>query len=118
MLPEKPDHRYVGWAVRAHVLPLIEAGCQVLLKPPPFDHSKLMTVDGQWSLFGSANWDARSLRLNFELDIEAHDEALAGRLNAVMDAYRGRPLTRAELDAEPVIVRLRNAATRLLLPYL
>jgi cardiolipin synthase len=117
-LPEQSDHRYFDWAVRAHVVPLLEAGCQIWLKPPPFDHSKLMTIDGQWSLFGSANWDARSLRLNFELDVEAHDESLAAWLNTEMEANRGRNLTLAELQNQPMIARLRNAATRLLLPYL
>jgi len=39
--------------------------------PPPFDHSKLMVVDGHWVLLGSANWDARALRLNFELNVDA-----------------------------------------------
>jgi len=33
--------------------------------PPPFDHTKLLLVDGAWALLGSTNWDARSLRLNF-----------------------------------------------------
>ena len=42
-------------------------GVRVWLTPPPFEHTKLMVVDEEWVLFGSANWDARSLRLNFEL---------------------------------------------------
>jgi phosphatidylserine/phosphatidylglycerophosphate/cardiolipin synthase-like enzyme len=36
----------------------------------PLDHSKLLTIDGVWSLIGSANWDVRSFRLNFELSVE------------------------------------------------
>ena len=37
---------------------MLERGCRVWSTPGPFDHSKLMLVDGVWSLFGSANWDA------------------------------------------------------------
>ena len=38
-----------------------------------------MTIDGRWSLVGSANWDMRSLRLNFELTLETYDpDSLAG----------------------------------------
>ena len=59
---------------------LLESGCRVLLRPPPFDHSKLMTIDDAWSLIGSANWDTRSFRLNFELNVEIKDEAFARRL--------------------------------------
>jgi cardiolipin synthase len=36
-----------------------------------------MTIDDAWSLIGSANWDTRSFRLNFELNVEIQDEAFA-----------------------------------------
>jgi len=45
--------RAMWWQVLKH-------GCYIWLTPPPFDHSKLMVVDGHWVLLGSANWDARS----------------------------------------------------------
>jgi cardiolipin synthase len=96
--------------------PLVEAGCRVWLMPPPFDHSKLMTIDESWSLIGSANWDTRSFRLNFELNVELHDAAFArGIIEAMVPHKR---LTAAEIDADPLPIRLRNAAARLLQPYL
>ena len=77
-----------------------------------------MTVDGEWCLIGSCNWDIRSFRLNFELCVEAYDAALARTLSAFMEASRGPPLTEAELARRPLGTRLRDAAARLLLPYL
>ena len=53
--------------------------------PPPFDHSKLCTVDGEWSLVGSSNWDTRSFRLNFEFDLEITDRELTAKLDALID---------------------------------
>ncbi len=65
---------------------MLERGCRVWLSPPPFDHSKLMLVDRTWTLFGSGNWDPRSLRLNFEFDVECYDRELAEALYAWMCA--------------------------------
>src|SRR5206468_11810245 len=60
------------------------------LTPPPFDHSKLMIVDGHWVLLGSANWDARSLRLNFELNVEAYGRHFAEEMSKIVqDKLRG-----------------------------
>ena len=44
VLPEHSNHAILDWA-RQSARPLIEAGCRVWLLPPPFDHSKLMTID-------------------------------------------------------------------------
>src|SRR5699024_5628784 len=85
ILPQKNNILLAHWAAM-HLLPwLVNDGCEVYFVPPPFDHTKLMTVDGQWALFGSGNWDARSLRLNFEFDVETYDETLVGQLNQHMD---------------------------------
>lgn len=118
IVPERGNHRIIDWATRAHVGSLLESGCHVLRSPLPFRHSKLCTVDGEWSLIGSANWDIRSFRLNFEVCVEVYDRPLAAALDQQMIADRGRPLTLDELKSDGLIVRLRNAAARLLLPYL
>ena len=69
--------------------PLIEVGCRIWFKPAPFDHSKLMVIDEEWSLVGSANWDTRSFRLNFELNVELHDPAFATRIAGSSDIFLG-----------------------------
>jgi cardiolipin synthase len=116
VLPEQSNHTMVDWARRVPIRSLVEAGCHVWLRPPPFDHSKLMTIDDAWSLIGSANWDTRSFRLNFELNVEIQDEAFAARLAGLTQG--GRELLLAELDRDPLLLRLRNNAARLLTPYL
>ena len=68
ILPAKNNLPFVHWASRAMWWQVLERGCHIWLTPPPFDHSKLMIVDGHWVFLGSANWDARSLRLNFEIE--------------------------------------------------
>ena len=79
-----------------------------------------MVVDDAWSLIGSANWDPRSLRLNFELDLACHDAVLGGEIARLVDAKiaRARRVTLAEVDARTLPVRLRDGMARLLMPYL
>ena len=77
-------------------------------------------MDGEWSLIGSSNWDARSFRLNFEFDLEITDRDLTARIDSLIDERigRGTMLTSDMLAAEPLWKRLRNAAARLAMPYL
>jgi cardiolipin synthase A/B len=120
LLPERGNLRTVQWASTALLWQVLEGGCRVVLTPPPFDHAKLLVVDGAWVLLGSANWDPRSLRLNFELNVEVYDHSLAARMDALVDARmaEGRVLTLEDVDARPLPVRLRDGLCRLLSPYL
>jgi cardiolipin synthase len=110
----------MDWAMRGHLRFFRHIRADVILTAPPFDHSKLCTVDGEWSLIGSSNWDARSFRLNFEFDLECVGQELTTQIDAVIDAKiaRGRKLDPDRLAEEPVWLRLRNAAARLAMPYL
>lgn len=120
VLPEKSNLRVVEWAMRGELWKVLGHGCRVWLTPPPFDHSKAMVVDSAWCLFGSANWDHRSLRLNFELGVEVYDPGLAQAVSSVIDERMAsaRRLTREELDRAPRAVRLRDGVARLLSPHL
>ncbi len=118
VMPRRGNHRIIDWAARANSLPLLADGARIWLNDPPFEHSKIMVVDGLWCLIGSANWDMRSFRLNFELTMEVYDEALAARLEAIVETRKSTRLTREQLAARRFPVRLGDAATRLLLPYL
>jgi cardiolipin synthase A/B len=82
--PSKNNLPFVKWASHHYLKSLISSGVEVWFTPPPFDHTKLMLVDHDWVLFGSANWDPRSLRLNFELNVEAYDPTLNLQLRQLM----------------------------------
>jgi cardiolipin synthase len=90
------------------------------MSPPPFDHTKLMLIDRAWTLLGSGNWDPRSLRLNFEFDVEVYDCALAESLHdwACQKRATARQVTQAEVDGRSFPVRLRDGVARLFTPYL
>lgn len=120
LLPSKSNLPYVQWASQGQLWQVLEHGCRVWLGRPPFDHSKLMLVDGGWALVGSANWDPRSLRLNFELNVEVYDRELCGRLDALFEEKRegARELKVEEWRNRPLPQRLRDGVARLALPYL
>jgi len=120
VLPGRTDAAFMDWAIRGNLRFFRHIKCDIIIAKPPFDHSKLCTVDGEWALIGSSNWDTRSFRLNFEFDLECTDRELTARIDAVIDAKiaTGKKLTPDMLAAEPVWKRLRNAAARLLMPYL
>ncbi len=120
VLPGRSNLRFVDWASRAMWWQVLERGCRIWLTPPPFDHSKLMIVDNHWTFFGSANWDPRSLRLNFELNVEAYGRDFACAMEAVVEnkLRAARQVTLEEVDSRALPVRLRDAAARLFTPYL
>lgn len=120
LLPGENNLPFMHWATRSYLWELIPYGIQIRYQPPPFVHTKLLLVDGVWSMIGSANMDPRSLRLNFELNLEVYDEALASRLGAHFDDNfaRSTEVTLASLDARSLPVRLRDGAAKLLSPYL
>ena len=120
ILPAKNNLPFVHWASRALWWQVLERGCHIWLAPPPFDHSKLMIVDGHWVLLGSANWDARSLRLNFELNVECYNRSLAQKMEKIIAGKMSaaREVTLAEADQRPLPEKLRDALARLFSPYL
>jgi cardiolipin synthase len=120
VLPAQSNLPFVHWASRALWWQVLERGCRVWLTPPPFDHSKLMIVDGHWVFLGSANWDARSLRLNFELNVECYGREFADEMERILakKLHGAHEVTLAEVDARTVPGKLRDALARLFSPYL
>jgi cardiolipin synthase len=120
ILPAKNNLPFVHWASRSMWWQVLERGCHIWLTPPPFDHSKLMIVDGHWVLLGSANWDTRSLRLNFELNVECYGRDFAREMENVIarKMAAAREVTLAEADKRALPVKLLDATARLFSPFL
>jgi cardiolipin synthase len=111
---------YIHWATRSYLWELLQHDIKVLYQPPPFAHTKLFLVDGIWSLVGSANLDPRSLRLNFELNLEVYDQHFTALLERdfIATVARSRQVTLAEVDGRPLRERIRDGIAKLFSPYL
>jgi cardiolipin synthase len=120
VLPANNNLFYMKWAMLPQFEELLETGCRIYETEGPFDHTKLTAIDGLWSFLGSANWDARSLRLNFEFNLEAFGRSLAEDIDREIGARiaRARPLTISALQERSVALKVRDNIARLFSPYL
>lgn len=120
ILPGVNNLAYMSWASERALPHLLKAGVRIWHQAPPFAHSKLLAIDGFYSLIGSANMDSRSLRLNFELDMEIYDQQFHDRLAHFMDSTitSGTEVTLVNLKRQPLLKKLRDAACWIFSPYL
>ncbi len=120
ILPGKNNLPYVHWASRAMLWELLEYGTKIYYRPPPFSHTKLLLVDNFFAMIGSANLDTRSLRLNFEFNLEVFDpqlvKTLVDHFNTVL--RMSRQVTLEEVDGRPLPIKMRDSFFKLFSPYL
>ncbi len=119
-VPKKSNQFYFDWAIMGHMATFSLQGINTYLMPAPFDHSKLFSIDGEWCSIGSANWDARSMRLNFEFQVECYDREICAKVDALIDAKKANSSLLEEhmILERSMPVKLRDAGARLFLPYL
>jgi cardiolipin synthase len=119
IVPARSDSRIVSAAARSYYDELIAAGVKVFEYGPRMLHSKALLVDEDTCLVGSANFDHRSFRLNFELCLLLHDAGLAARLETQLqaDLQQCREI-RADRPKTPFLPRLGEACARLFSPLL
>jgi cardiolipin synthase len=120
ILPRVADHFFAAAAGRAHYELLLRSGVEIYLYEPGLLHAKTTTVDHALALFGSANLDVRSFRLNFELSIMMYDGPAATRLRELQQAYLAQS-ERLDLDAwckRSYLKQFADQAVSLLSPLL
>lgn len=77
MIPHKTDHALVYWASLSNIEELLRAGVKVYRYEKGFIHSKILIADGSVVSVGTANLDARSLEINFEVQAFVYDPEVA-----------------------------------------
>ena len=107
LVPTLSDSRLVTWAARSYFDELLEAGVRIFEYGPRMLHTKAFVADDEVCIVGSANFDNRSFRLNFELSMMYRDRALCAELTAMLAREiasarevrfnRHRPLWRSRL---------------------
>ncbi|CAI3923233.1 Phosphatidylserine/phosphatidylglycerophosphate/cardiolipin synthase (Cls) (PDB:1BYR) [Commensalibacter communis] len=118
VIPEQSNQILVDWARNINNILPLQFGCKIWLVKAPFNHSKLMVIDRIWSFVGSSNVDMRSLRLNFEINMEIYHKEFAQQIDDFIGSHRHRLLTLEELKNRSSLAKFRDSTTRLLLPYL
>lgn len=120
VVPAVNNLTLVDRAMTAQFDQMLKNYCRIWRAEGPFNHSKLLSIDGIWAYVGSSNLDPRSLRLNFEVDLEVFDKGFAGRI----DAHIASVLEKAvqvdlhALQSRPFAIRLLEKILWLGSPYL
>jgi cardiolipin synthase len=104
------DAKPVKYASRQAYEHLLELGVSLYEYQPTMMHTKTMVVDGVWSMFGSANFDNRSLELNDEMNVAVTDSALAARLlqDFENDVKSARQLDLGSWRNRPILEKSRE----------
>jgi len=120
MIPAIPDHQMVFWATHSYVGDLLPLGVRVYRYGNGFLHAKMLLIDGKAATVGTANFDIRSFKLNFEVNAFIYDRAVAQRLRDLYlaDIRHSEEWTLEEYLSRPLAHKFRESVTRLLSPIL
>jgi cardiolipin synthase len=115
MIPCMPDHVFVYWGTYYYCGLLIKSGVRVYIYDAGFLHAKTLSVDGEVCSVGSANFDIRSFKLNFETNAIIYDAEQAYKLESVFeqDLSRCHELTRQLYAKRSYWIRLKEGIARL-----
>ncbi len=120
IMPAKPDHMFVYWAGYSYIGQLLDAGVRAYTYDTGFIHAKTIVVDELAASVGSANWDVRSFRLNFETNAIMYDAGLAKELKEhfLNDLCVCSELTQERYAALPAKIKIKQSISRLFSPLL
>jgi len=120
VVPAKVDSLLVRFASQAHKTDLLAAGIRIAQFHGGLLHTKSITVDNEFSLFGSLNLDPRSLHLNFEITLSIYDPEFTGRLRRLQQSYlqQSELLDLAVWQSRSSVARFTESVARLLGPLL
>nr|MDQ6911831.1 phospholipase D-like domain-containing protein [Verrucomicrobiota bacterium] len=120
LVSEKSDHPFLVRIGRSFYEELLESGVRIFEYAKWMNHGKVMAIDGEWLMVGSANFDNRSMRLNFELNVLAKHPARTAELEEVLLGYfaDSNEVHLAQVKARPFQQRMIEAALRPLSPLM
>ena len=119
MVPHKSDSKLVTLAARSYFDRLMVAGVKIYEYGPRMLHTKAMLVDDDIALIGTANFDPRSFRLNFEVTLLFNDAVVAGALEKqILGEFPYAPRVRDPGTRNWLTAQLPEAIARLMSPLL
>ncbi len=120
MIPEKSDNWLSNWSTRSYYTELLEAGVNIYLFKKGFNHSKVLSIDEDFCIIGSANMDTRSLIHHFEVTSVLYNKDCATIIENRFhkDISRCTLLTRTKWKKRPIKEKLYESIARLVSPLL
>lgn len=120
MIPNKPDHPFIYDATLYYAQELAELGAEIYIYDKGFLHAKTIMVDSIVSSVGTANFDIRSFKLNFEINTFIYNENITKKLEAIYkkDMQDSFLLTKEKSLQFTSWEKFKQAFSRLLSPLL
>lgn len=120
MLPERSDSKIAHWSTMSYATELLDAGVKVYLFRKGFNHSKVISIDGEFCIIGSANLDNRSFEHNFEITSIIYDKKCAQIVEEqyITDTERCRTLASSKWAKRSMGKQIKESLARLLSPLL
>lgn len=120
LVPRKSDRRTADAAGRAFFADLMDAGVRVHRHPSGILHAKTVSVDDAFALVGTANFDRRSMFLNYEVTLVVHDREVVADLRRRQEEYlrRADRVEPEEWRKRSTWEEVRDDTARLLSPLL
>lgn len=118
LIPETPDHFLVYLSAFTFLQEADKAGVKIYRYQPGFLHQKVMLIDEDQAVVGTANLDNRSMRINFEISILVHDGAFNSKVEKLLreDLNQCHEVDGDELKRKPLWFRLAARIARLMAP--
>jgi cardiolipin synthase len=120
ILPFRPDKWVPFLAGRYYWNDALAAGVRIYQYTQGFMHAKMVVADDRWASVGSANFDNRSLYLNFEMNCLFESQAVVAELEQAMlrDMSVSIRVDPVEYDKRPFVSKLAENTCRLMSPVL
>lgn len=120
MIPNKPDHPFIYRATLSYAEELVESGAEVWIYDGGFLHSKTIVIDEEILSIGTANFDIRSFKLNFEVNLFLYDQVLAKKQVQLFekDKTESYRLTKEIIASFSLWERFKQQFSRLFSPIL
>jgi cardiolipin synthase A/B len=120
LVPDEPDGPFVAMANWSYTQELLPAGVKVYRYQGGFMHQKVLLMDDYIAGVGTANFDNRSFRLNFEITALVHSFDFAGEVQQMLesDMARSRQVGMEDFKDKPLWFPLAMGIARLFAPIL
>ncbi len=120
MIPNKPDHLFVYWATYSNIGDLLNSGVRAYTYENGFLHAKTIVIDNEVSSIGTANFDIRSFKLNFEINAFIYDTSFSQKLSTTFlnDLKYCKELTLEAYESRGLLIKFKESLSRLISPIL
>ena len=113
IIPAIPDKKMIYMVTKSNLPSLMKDGVNIYVYSPGFIHSKMMIIDDERAMIGTANLDYRSLYLHFENSVYIEKSSTIQTMRCHFETIQTQSRLLTEKDKDPILYRAIQAILRL-----